>query len=129
MVAEVGIITWSRSTNKNNEICVYNESDFYGVEIPEETNLIFTGELYDDNGGVSRIGDYTKRDMRIRLQVLFRNLTQIQSSLRHELAHHEYRYNLSTYDKQLVKTRYDLFCDNPSEFYAYTIENYGEFKW
>lgn len=52
-------------------------------------------------------------------------LDKINSSLRHETAHYYYDEKLTTNEKEVIKERYELFCQDPDEFFAYTLE-YGE---
>lgn len=107
--------------------CEYNCTGYEGVCIPSEVDVYFIRGIYDliPNDDHKTYGTYGSKEIRVLAGMSISE----KDILRHELAHYSYEQNLTQEDKEYVAAWYDRFCENPSEFYAYTVQHYGEFKW
>ena len=123
--------------NKNSVFSEYNSTDFYGITIPDDVKLTFVDginsissypSLFLQNDDVAPIGVYYVLSKNI---YILNNLdiNKKKRVLTHELAHYTYNTNLSSYQKDIIKEKYNQFCKNKGEFYAEIIEGYGSFNY
>lgn len=112
----------------------YNRYD--DINIPEDLTVVFVKEMESitliDYLNKKQIvaGNFNPLTKQIKIvDGWFMSSEDIKNTLIHELAHYEYAYNLTEKQKEDIKTRYKWFCQNPDEFYAYTVGYYGFFNY
>lgn len=123
----------------------YLFSDYKNVTIPDDVTVTFVKgveslnsgflDLWAENDNYRVRGFY--RPLIKEITIVYNGYDPIEDILRHELAHHNWYYNLSLGQKQIVEQRHEEYCigqkmeeykcENPEEFYAVTIQRYGGF--
>ena len=123
--------------NKNAVFMEYNSSDFFGINIPDDAELIFVDKvnsistypnLFYQNNNMDTRGKYYILSEKIYILDKL-DIDEKKSVLAHELAHYNYYNNLSSYQRGIIKEKYNYFCEDKEEFYARIIQEYSQFNY
>ncbi len=133
--------------HQNARAFEYIQSSYGGIIIPDDVSVIVVEgvgtlygigmwDLYTEPGGRILYGRYYPITKKIVIldTPLDDSDNDAFHNLRHELAHHDWLYNMNGTQKQMIKQGYDVHCigvgdyrcKNPEEFYATIIGEEGE---